>query len=336
MLERPLIPVAYARLMLEILEERGTGRTESLRAAGIEPTLAARENGHLTLVQCAGLVSFALGVTGDRGLGYELGLRLKPSAHGFLGFAAMTGATLNEALGVASKYIRTRLPQFRLVVERDHETAIVELRESFSVPALREFLYECVLVGFAQSALLICEDRPDLEIWFDWPEPSYHERYRSRLPRIRFDRPANQIRLPATFLDMRLLFSDEDAHREALAQVEREALLGEDEDDFVARAHAALRLLPAAHASLPRLATRLGVSPRTLRRKLASEGVSYRALFEERRYRDARQLLETSDLDLNEISKRLGFESPPGFTRAFKRWAKTTPSDYRARLRERE
>jgi AraC-like DNA-binding protein len=96
-----------------------------------------------------------------------------------------------------------------------------------------------------------------------------------------------------------------------------------------------LRWSPRGYASLTSTAERLGVSPRTLRRKLASTGSSYRALLDEARYRDARDLLETSDRGLADISERLGFENPPSFTRAFKQWTKTTPSDYRARLRHR-
>jgi AraC-like DNA-binding protein len=328
--------MVYERLMLEILVERGAPRGEALQAAGIRPDEDARADGRFSLEQCVRLVLHALSVTGDAGLGYELGLRLIPSAHGVLGFAAMTGASLSEALAVASKYIRTRLPQFRLTISREGDCAVMELRETLAIPLLRAFFFECVLVGFAQSATLICQEPPDLEIWFDWPKPSYYERYRTRLPRISFDRPANQIRCPAALLTTRLVFSNEEAHREALAQVQREALvLGDDDDvaDVAVRTRAALRWSPRGYASLTSTAERLGVSPRTLRRKLASSGLSYRALLDEARYRDARDLLETSDLDLADISARLGFENPPSFTRAFKQWAKTTPSDYRARLR---
>ena len=103
----------------------------------------------------------------------------------------------------------------------------------------------------------------------------------------------------------------------------------------MSRAQAALRLSSEGYGSLTSMAKRLGVSPRTLRRRLALGGLSYRKLVDEARYRDARRLLETSELDLAIISKRLGFDSPPSFTRAFKQWAKTTPSEYRAAQRQR-
>jgi AraC-like DNA-binding protein len=320
--------------MLGILAERGFGVAESLRAAGIEPAEIERPDARVTLEHCVRLVMHALHVTGDPGLGYELGLRLTPSVHGVLGFAAMTGGTLSEALAVASKYIRARMPQFQLIVDRDGETAVVELRETFPIPILREFFFECVLVGFARTGGLICENPPDTEIWFDWPEHGYHARYQSRLPRIRFERPSNQIRFPASSLETRLLFSDELAHRDALARVEREEWVGNADVELLAHARAGLRSTSGAYASSASLAKRLGVSQRTLRRKLLSQGTSYRQLLDEARFRDARQLLESTNLDLAEISARLGFESPPAFTRAFKQWARTTPSDYRAGHRD--
>src|SRR5687768_7893856 len=79
-----LVPIAYERLMLEILEERGFGSAESLRAAGIDPIDVRPPAARVTLEQCVRLALHALRATGDPGLGYELGLRLNPSVHGVL------------------------------------------------------------------------------------------------------------------------------------------------------------------------------------------------------------------------------------------------------------
>lgn len=72
------------------------------------------------------------------------------------------------------------------------------------------------------------------------------------------------------------------------------------------------------------------MSTRTLRRRLEDGGASYRQLLDEARYRDARQWLAASDLDLKTIAERLQFTDPANFTRAFRRWAGQTPSTFRA------
>jgi AraC-like DNA-binding protein len=52
-------------------------------------------------------------------------------------------------------------------------------------------------------------------------------------------------------------------------------------------------------------------------------------LLDEARFRDAKQLLAASDLDLKTIAERLQFTDPANFTRAFRRWAGQTPSAFR-------
>jgi AraC-like DNA-binding protein len=171
----------------------------------------------------------------------------------------------------------------------------------------------------------------EMELWFDWPEPAYFARYRERLPPVRFSRPANQLRFPSRYLARRPMLADDSAHDQALAQVQREyaSVPGED-NDLVARVRAELVLGEAGYLQLEALAARLCMSSRTLRRKLDAQGASYQALLDEARQRDARQLLESSALDIQAISARLGFLNPPSFTRAFKLWTGSTPSEYRA------
>jgi AraC-like DNA-binding protein len=331
-LNRPTIPVAYALLMLEVLEERGVPRDEVLGACRLPAHLLERGDARLTATQWTRLCLDAIRLSGDEGLGYEYGLRLKPSAHGFLGFAAMTGQTLREAVSLAEKYFRLRLRQYQLHVAFDGDRAVLELQELQRIPVLRQFFCEMPLVGMTPLFNLIGESRPDLELWFEWPQPAYYARYKERLPRVRFNQPANQFRFPAAYLDRRLLLADAAAHQQALVQVQREYdSVKQGEGGTAARVRAELTLLQSGYPSLTQLAKKLCASERTLRRKLGDDGTRYQVLLDEVRYRDARTLLETSDLDLQAISARLGFGNPANFTRAFRKWSGTTPSDFRAR-----
>jgi AraC-like DNA-binding protein len=73
------------------------------------------------------------------------------------------------------------------------------------------------------------------------------------------------------------------------------------------------------------LAARLGVSERTLRRRLAEHGVSYRELLDRARHRRALELLGGGDRSVTEVALLVGFSDATSFTRAFRRWTGEAP-----------
>lgn len=89
---------------------------------------------------------------------------------------------------------------------------------------------------------------------------------------------------------------------------------------------------PVRPPALPAAARALGMSPRTLRRRLAQEGTTYRELSQSRRCEAARELLRNPELTLQGVAVELGFSDLTAFHRAFRRWSGRTPGEYRAAL----
>ncbi|TOZ35130.1 AraC family transcriptional regulator, partial [Burkholderia pseudomallei] len=83
------------------------------------------------------------------------------------------------------------------------------------------------------------------------------------------------------------------------------------------------------YPSLDALARELHLSERTLKRKLSDYGTTYSALLDEIRLRDALRLLEGTTLTVEEIAARVGYTDRANFSRAFRRWTGTSPSDRR-------
>lgn len=73
-----------------------------------------------------------------------------------------------------------------------------------------------------------------------------------------------------------------------------------------------------------------GMSLRSLQRQLAESGTSYRMILDRVRFNKACHLLAGSGDTLQKISTQLGYENPPAFTRAFRRWAGVPPKTYRS------
>lgn len=94
-----------------------------------------------------------------------------------------------------------------------------------------------------------------------------------------------------------------------------------------------LELLPSNAATIEKAAERLGMSKRTLQRRLEDEGANFRALVNETRESLARHYLGSTTMSGGEIAFLLGFEDPNSFYRAFQDWTGQTPDGARHAMR---
>jgi AraC-like DNA-binding protein len=93
-----------------------------------------------------------------------------------------------------------------------------------------------------------------------------------------------------------------------------------------------MRLLDALDTGLPSeedIANSLHMSARTLQRRLKAENTTYGEVVQQTRLQLAQQLLASTDISATEVGLACGFGDASAFTRAFRRWTGTTPSDYR-------
>ena len=87
--------------------------------------------------------------------------------------------------------------------------------------------------------------------------------------------------------------------------------------------------LPSGESSVEITARRLGLSSRTLQRRLKLEGTSYKEVVRLTRERLARHYVCNTKLAYAEISFLIGFEEPGSFFRAFREWTGETPETVR-------
>jgi len=93
-----------------------------------------------------------------------------------------------------------------------------------------------------------------------------------------------------------------------------------------------LEAMPSGQVSVQLVSKRLGMSPRTLQRKLRGEGLSFKDIVRTTRERLAQHYLAQTNLTMSEISYLLGFEDPSSFFRAFQGWTGQTPKTARQSL----
>lgn len=90
--------------------------------------------------------------------------------------------------------------------------------------------------------------------------------------------------------------------------------------------------MPSGKVDEQKIADSLHLSARTLQRKLAKQGTSFNSLLTKTRQDMAKNYLGNSHLSLTEITYLLGYSEQANFTRAFRRWQQTSPSEFRKNL----
>lgn len=147
-----------------------------------------------------------------------------------------------------------------------------------------------------------------------------------------FGADTNQIRFPAAMLDLALASAQPGACD--VRQLTRSIVTKRRETPLVDRlSQMVLRDLNTQAIEQERFAREMGMSSRTLRRKLTEQGSSFQQVLDECRMRQAMfEFRVRPDLSIAQIALRLGYAEHSNFTRAFHRWSGVSPQAYRANL----
>ncbi|WP_394833384.1 AraC family transcriptional regulator [Pendulispora rubella] len=336
-LTRPIVPIVYGVLILDLALERGATRAAMLSELEIPETVWNTPDARLSLVQLDRLLYRAVRLTGDGALGYEIGFRCGVTMHGLFGLGAMSLGSIREMVAFGIKFLPVRLPNVKLSLIEGRPRSALEVAEATSLGSLRRQTLEIALVGAMHLATEILERRrpgsdADLELWFDYPEPEYYASYRSRLPPAHFDMAANRLFFPTELLDRPLRACNPITAEMMRQQCERELALLGLEGDFPSRVRAALPKPGGGYHSASEVSARLFVSSRTLKRRLAEHATSFQRVLDELRQHESMRLLQDPALAIEHVAERLAYADPANFTRAFRKWMGITPSEYRTQF----
>ena len=170
-----------------------------------------------------------------------------------------------------------------------------------------------------------------LEVLVRHPAPksvAYHEEWFG-CP-VRFDADLDALLISADALDRPNILGDEGISRYLISHLDEELAEVADEEPLIAGARDAIaQALSEGAPRMADIARGLGLSARTLHRRLSQHGMSFQTLTEDTRRDLAEGLLRDERHSLAEIAFLTGFSEQSAFTRAFRRWLGTTPASYR-------
>jgi AraC-like DNA-binding protein len=228
-----------------------------------------------------------------------------------------------------------RSPHFRLRAVPDGDELRLAPVEQLPLPdAERRALRDLVLLS-TQGLLEAALGHPLHAARFELPEPAPRDRGRLadwfRAP-LRFGRPEAALVVPARWLRAACPLADAGAFATSVERLAADRHRVDAASDWPTRVAAQLATQPG-QPDAAGIARRFGVSRRTLERRLADAGTTYRDLADAHRRRRAELLLRDSSLGVAEIAWALGYEDGANFGRACRRWFGVAPGMQRSRLR---
>lgn len=300
--------------------------------AGYPHTVASLSvpGARLPLATIVALAERARTLTGEPALGFYLGLKMRLSAHGFLGFAAMVAPTLRHALAIATRFAPTRTDALSLRMHEEGGLAHLTITEHADFGSARDVVIFGLLTGIWQIGQGLTGRPITGAAEFAFPEPAYLKRGAHLAPgALSFCQPEHRLVFDAKLLDLPLQMADAAAEGLARAQCERELEALGFSARILPRVVAALTGPDQTLRNQEAVAKALGISTRTLKRRLAEEQTTFSAVRDNWLHDRATTLLLNADLTVEGVAERLGYSDAANFTRAFVRWTGTTPSAWR-------
>jgi len=326
-----VVPGTYVRLLYEYLERCGFDARKILKEP--PPEAAGHGLGRYPVERWRRLLQQTSAQLDDPLLGLHLGRSITPAHFGVIGYVLLACGNLGAALQRMQRYQRLIYDVNPMHYRLEDGAVVLEWGVEQGRPGV--LADECAIAALVQMARdLTGKAFPVDQVCFVNPAPASLKPYRDYFGcPVKFGQPRTVLRFPSRLLGLPL--RQPDAALLGLLQRQADTLLGElpdvsDIGQAVRRCIASLSR--AGEPSLQRVAAELHTTPRTLHRRLQSQGHNFRELRESTRQHLAEDYLRDPRLRLGEIAQLLGFSEQSAFSRSFRRWTGQAPNAWRRQL----
>jgi AraC-like DNA-binding protein len=328
-----LVDAVWARRVVAELDRAGLPASALLGAVGLDREQLTGPDAHIPFNAHVMLLENAARALREPCFGFRLGSEIELTEAGLVAYVTLNSHDLGAALRNLCRYLVILTEGS--VGELRQEAGEVKLLFSFGDPIgtasrqLHEFgVTMMVRVCEAITGHRVRPVRVELRHDTACPMLARHLGVPVAVyqPHSALVLDAGSLTVPVVNADARLLDVLRRYADDLLARRARK-------DDLVARAERwILENLHTGDVGVARLARGLGMSDRTLARRLSEDGLTPAGLVEELRQQLANKYLAERAFPLGRITYLLGYSDLSAFTRAFRRWTGRTPSKWRAEL----
>jgi AraC-like DNA-binding protein len=315
-----------------VLESLGASPAELFADADIDLALFDDPENLISLADLGRLVKLCVARTGCQHFGLLVGQRGGLQSLGLVGLVVRFSPDVATALRRLGQYMHLyHGGQITALVEEEGAAVLTYDIYEPGTEAVDQIGDGALAILFNVMRALCGPDWLPREVQLARSKPADVQPFRRffRAP-LRFDAEHEALAMSAHWLTRRL--PDVDVGLQRLLQGQIDALEARHADDFPELVRSVLRTgLLTGHASADQVAALFSMHSRTLTRRLEAFCTSFRTLVDEGRFEIARQMLQNTSLDVQEIATALDYADASAFTRAFRRWSGTTPAAWRTK-----
>ncbi len=318
-------------IKLKCAARRGVDPEEILQGTGLHASDLDDPEIFITPAQELLILRKVLDRVDDPQFGLFVGRNYDAVVLGKWAIAAMYSTTVMEAFQIGMRYMDLSHTYFQIELKVHGHKAYLTLKELMDLGRCRKFLHESHIKALHQLCSgILGEPVPLHDIGFAFAKPDYARVYQEifNCP-VRFNAEQTVVIFNSDYLSLPM--PQANPLTKKIYENECKRLLQslnalETTRDMVYRN---LMCDHEVFLTLEQAAHRPHMSSRTLRRRLQTEGSSFKEIAEQARRVKAIDLLQSTDHSLQRIAECLGYSDVPNFCHAFKRWTGRTPSSYR-------
>ncbi|SMF62477.1 AraC-type DNA-binding protein [Alteromonadaceae bacterium Bs31] len=321
---------SWALLIWQSLQEKGINPRPFFTQAGLDPAKLGDGNARYPVNRMHKLWT-SLETLDDEYIGITVGQHWSPTTFHALGFAWLASNSLAQAMQRIGRYSRLVNNAFYTSFTAEGSHYRFEVSTTENKKFLHPFGADAGAAAILKMCRMLCgEDFSPVEIYAVRP-PSAGMRQLEDLYRrpIHYNSPHASWIIDRFDAERSIASGNSELARineqiadKALARLEKNDVAGQVKQYI-------MEALPSGEVDEHAVASELGLSVRSLQRKLSEEKLTFSKMVAEIRQSLALHYIDESHLSLNEIGYLLGFSEQASFTRAFKRWTGHSPSQYR-------
>lgn len=335
------IPMVIIEQCLAAAEFVGLQREQLLRDAGFSLADLAAAGGWLSFAQVEPVLRMGIERIQDPLIGLHISPRINLATLGVLGYAIQTSSTLKDLIETTMRFERLLGDVGTTTLGHEPGVALWQWQGVIMDALVARHTHECILGCWAWQLRLMKQRQPRalLAVRFQHAAPSDLAVVRDTekffgCP-VHYNQPCSALVLLPAALNAPLTLANPDLHM-ALEQHAQQLLQErQTQPNLLLQARKVL-LSELRRGEVPTresLAAQLGMSGRSLHRKLQEMDSSFRDLLDGVRFELAAEHLRDHSLSVDAVASKLGFQESQSFIRWFKRHAGTTPGDYRLQQR---
>ncbi len=310
-------------LLLDFAAERGLDAESLMREAGIREQQLRDPDARVPFSSMRPLWDAVIRRAADPTLGLSIGSSLRTRQFGIVGYVMYYSPSLGMAFRDLCRYVRIISEAAQLTIVFDDDVATLRSRQDPSLHDLRHPAETDMAAAVAVARELTGTELVPARVRLTSPRPADDAPYRAMFrTKVEFDCAFSELALTSAQRAVPTVAADSAlaGYLHELADI-RLAELGPAAPTLVCEVrNAILVTLPHGKPEIRRVAESMGLSSRTLQRKLREAGTSFSSILESLRRELSDELRQNRGFSASEVAFLLGYSESSAYQRAARRW----------------